>query len=139
MGFFENFGLREFVIGTAVLLGVYSGIVILRLARLSRPRTSAPAPIKPPVEPVWNQPPAQFGEQALKAGIEAELAELRREVAALKEEVSLLKAARNVSPQYGEAVSLAQKGLPASQIAERCGISVAEAEMVCALSRARTE
>lgn len=130
MEFFENFGLRELVIGTAVLLGVYSGIVIIRLARLSRPA---------PPEPVWKQAPTQFGEQVMKSGIEAELAELRGEVAALKDEVALLKAARNVSPQYGEAVAMAQKGLAAQQIAERCGISVAEAEMVCALSRARPE
>ena len=137
MEFFENFGLRELVIGTAVLLGIYSGIVIIRLARMSRPRQPAPA---------WKQPPTQFGEQALKTGIEAELAELRGEVAALKdevillhEEVRLLKAARNVSPQYGEAVALAQRGLGAAQIAERCGISVAEAEMVCALSRKQSE
>jgi DNA-directed RNA polymerase specialized sigma24 family protein len=60
-------------------------------------------------------------------------------MAALKEEVSLLKAARNVSPQYGEAVTLAQKGMAPQQIAERCGISVAEAEMVCALSRKQSE
>jgi hypothetical protein len=137
MDLLEGFGLREMVIGTAVLLGVYSGIVIIRLARLSRPRQA---------EPVWKQDPARFGQQAVKSGIEAELAELRGEVAALKdellllqEEVSLLKAARNVSPQYGEAVALAQKGFDAPQIAERCGISVAEAEMVRALSRARRD
>ena len=130
MEFFENFGLHELVIGTAARLGVYSGIVIIRLARLSR--TRAPAP-------VWKQDPAEFGQQVVNSGIEAELAELRGEVAALKEKVSLLEAARNVSPQYGEAVALAQKGMAAPQIAERCGISVAEAEMVCALSRARTE
>ncbi|MBI4988332.1 MAG: DUF2802 domain-containing protein [Rhodocyclales bacterium] len=130
MEFFENFGLRELVIGTAVLLGVYSGIVIIRLSRLSRPQ---------PPEPVWKKDPAEFGQQMVKSGIEAELAELRGEVAALKEEVSLLKAARNVSPQYGEAVAMAQKGVAAQQIAERCGISVAEAEMVCALSRAGNE
>ena len=130
MEFFENFGLHELVIGTAALLGVYSGIVIIRLARLSRPR--APAP-------VWKQDPAEFGQQVVNSGIEAELAELRGEVAELKEKVSLLEAARNVSPQYGEAVALAQKGMAAPQIAERCDISVAEAEMVCALSRARTE
>jgi DNA-directed RNA polymerase specialized sigma24 family protein len=130
MEFFENFGLHELVIGTAVLLGIYSGIVIIRLARMSRQR---------PPEPVWKQPQTQFGEQVLKTGIEAELAELRGEVAALKDEMALLKAARNVSPQYGEAVAMAQKGMAAQQIAERCGISVAEADMVCALSRARPE
>lgn len=130
MEFFETFGLRELVIGTAVLLGVYSGIVIIRLSRMSRPQ---------PPAPVWKQDPTQFGQQMVKTGIEAELAELRGEIAALKEEVSLLKAARNVSPQYGEAVALAQKGMAAQQIAERCGISVAEAEMVCALSRRQSE
>ena len=128
MEFFENFGLREMVIGTAVLLGIYSGIVIIRLARLSRPRQA---------EPVWKRDPAEFGRQLVENGIEAELAELRGEVAALKEKVSLLEAARNVSPQYGEAVALAQKGMAAREIAERCGISVAEAEMVRALSRAK--
>ncbi|HMM53664.1 MAG TPA: DUF2802 domain-containing protein [Candidatus Desulfobacillus sp.] len=130
MEFFENFGLREMVIGTAVLLGVYAGFIIMRLARLSRPR---------PPESVWKQDPGEFGKQLEKRGIEAELDELRAEVAALKERVGLLEAARNVSPQYGEAVALAQKGQDAQQIAERCGISVAEAEMVCALSRARAE
>ena len=130
MEFFENFGLRELVIGTAVLLGVYSGIVIIRLSRMARALAAAP---------VWKQDPAQFGQQMVKTGIETELAELRGEIAALKEEVSLLKAARNVSPQYGEAVTLAQKGMAAQQIAERCGISVAEAEMVCALSRKQSE
>jgi hypothetical protein len=130
MELFDNFGLRELLIGTAVLLGVYSGVVIIRLARLSRPQ---------PPEPVWKQPPEQFGEQVLKSGIEAELAELRGEIAALKEKVSLIEAARNVAPQYGEAVALAQKGLAAREIAERCAISVAEAEMVCALSRLQSE
>jgi DNA-directed RNA polymerase specialized sigma24 family protein len=126
MEFFDSFGLREMVIGTAVLLGVYSGIVIIRLSRMQRPR---------PPEPVWKQDPARFGQQVVASGIEKELAELRGEVASLKEEVSLLKAARNVSPQYGEAVTLAQQGMTTRQIAERCGISVAEAEMVRALSR----
>ena len=128
MEFFEGFGLREMVIGTAVLLGVYSGIVIIRLSRM--PRQNPPAP-------AWKQDPAEFGQQVVRSGIEAELAELRGELAALKEKVGLLEAARNVSPQYGEAVALAQKGLAARDIAERCGISVAEAEMVCALSRAK--
>lgn len=126
MNIFDDFGLREMVIGTAVLLGVYSGIVIIRLARLTRVRqTSAP----------WQADAAKFGEKVVKRGIEAELEELRSEIALLKEKVSLLEAARHVSPHYGEAVALAQKGLPPDQIAERCDISVAEAEMICALSR----
>jgi DNA-directed RNA polymerase specialized sigma24 family protein len=42
---------------------------------------------------------------------------------------------RPVTPQHSEAMVLAERGLPALQIAERCGISVAEAELVCALAR----
>lgn len=66
--------------------------------------------------------------------------ELRGEVDALKQEIQQLRqdladqrAASRVSPQYGEAVSLARRGLDASAIAERCGISVAEAELVRSL------
>lgn len=60
----------------------------------------------------------------LQAGME----EMRREVGELK-------AASQVSPFYGEAVALARRGYDAQAIAERCGISVAEAEMVCSLSK----
>ncbi len=136
MELIDNLGLREWVIGIAVLLGIYSGIIIIRLSRMSRPQAQ---PQPQPAEPVWKQDPAQFGEQTLKTGIEAELVALRGELAALKAEVALLKTARNVSPQYGEAVALAQQGMAADRIAERCGISVAEAEMVRALSRTQTE
>lgn len=44
--------------------------------------------------------------------------------------------ARPVSPQHSEAMLLATRGMDAAKIAEHCGISVAEAELVCALARA---
>lgn len=125
MEFFGTFGWREAVIGIAALIGIYAGIVIIRLSRVARPKRAAPE---------WTQNPARFGEQVFRSGVEAELKELREQIAALKEEVDKLKAARTVSPQYGEAVALAQQGLDAQAIAGRCGISVAEAEMVRALS-----
>lgn len=58
---------------------------------------------------------------------------LKHEVQQLRQELADLRAASRVSPQYGEAVSLARRGLDASAIAERCGISVAEAELVRSL------
>ena len=125
MEFFGLFGWREVVIALAALIGAYAGFIILRLAR---------APSVPPA-PIGVKDPAQFGEQVLRSGIEAEFKELREEIAALRAEVDKLKAARTVSPQYEEAVALAQQGLDAPAIAERCGISVAEAEMVRTLSR----
>lgn len=43
---------------------------------------------------------------------------------------------RPVSPPHSEAMLLAGRGIAAAQIADHCGISVAEAELVCALARA---
>lgn len=59
---------------------------------------------------------------------------LQSELAEIKEAMLELKAASQVSPLYSEAVSLARRGYDASAIAERCGISVAEAELVRSLS-----
>lgn len=59
---------------------------------------------------------------------------LQAEVSALKESLAELRAASQVSPIYGEAVSLARRGYDVQVIAERCGISVAEAELVRSLS-----
>ncbi len=76
--------------------------------------------------------------------LEASNTELREEVASLREslgaDIAALRNARSVSPQYGEAVVLAQRGLETDAIAERCGISISEAELVAALARgARTQ
>jgi len=59
---------------------------------------------------------------------------LQTEVNALHESFAELRAASQVSPIYGEAVSLARRGYDVQVIAERCGISVAEAELVRSLS-----
>ena len=88
--------------------------------------------------PARNQASA-FGEQLFRSGVEAELQQLRSEVASLKEELKLMKAARRVSPQYNEAMMLAQRGMDATSVAEQCGISVGEAELVLALSRNKQE
>ena len=64
-----------------------------------------------------------------------ELAAQRAEIEALKETLGEVRAASQVSPLYGEAVALAHRGYDAQAIAERCGISVAEAELVRSLSQ----
>ena len=80
-----------------------------------------------------------FGEQLFRSSVEAELQQMRDEVAALKETIAQLKAARRVSPQYNEAMALAQRGMDKQNIAEECGISIGEAELVLALSRNKQE
>jgi hypothetical protein len=78
---------------------------------------------------------ASFGVELMRSQVDQELRQLREEVATLREELVELKAARRVSPQYADAMALAQRGLTAQDLADRCGISLGEAELVWALSR----
>lgn len=59
---------------------------------------------------------------------------LEASVEHLREAFLDLQAASQVSPAYNDAVALARRGFLAETIAERCGISVAEAQLVAALS-----
>lgn len=98
-------------------------------------------------------PPAAAGPDAFQ--LELELQRLRREVAGLRAALDVqqqeigglhdslrsLQAQRetslvsqNASPEYSEALVFARRGLPVEAIAERCGITVAEAELVRALA-----
>lgn len=63
-----------------------------------------------------------------------ELRSLEQTQAEMRDEIERLKAERNVSPLYNEALNMAQHGLNAEGIASRCGISIAEAELVAALA-----
>lgn len=64
-----------------------------------------------------------------------ELDEIRAEMARMTADMRKLKAARNVSPVYSEAMTLAQQGETPAGIAAQCGISLGEAELVAALAR----
>lgn len=77
----------------------------------------------------------QLAEHLVRHDLEREFLKLREDVVKLREEVKELRALRNISPQYAEALGLAQQGMSAQQIADRMGISLAEAELVHALSR----
>lgn len=138
---FSALGWRDAIMIAVALAAVYLLIALLRLAQIRRRwREPAVPAAEPAVKPAaWAQPPAQFGEHLLRSGIEAELQQLRGEVAALRDELAQLKVARRVSPQYNEAMLLAQRGMNAQAIADQCGISVGEAELVLALSRNKQE
>ena len=114
----------------------------------------------PAPAPMVSHNPLEVPQETLN---ELEIQQLRRDVAQLRTEQDFLRSelvalrldlnemqlahdraqaqpqaqyVRPESPQHSEAMLLAGRGIPASQIAEHCGISVAEAELVCALARA---
>lgn len=102
-----------------------------------RPRAARAAPITPVVAVA----PEAFEQQLQRSQQDQETRSLREEVAALRDEVLTLrdevaaqKSAGMVSPQYSEAMAFAQRGLTAQDIADRCGISRGEAELVRALA-----
>lgn len=85
--------------------------------------------------------------------LELENQRLRRELAALQaasvrqqDEIRALQArleasgaveSPDTSPEYSEALALAEQGLGAEAIAARCGITVAEAELLASLASGR--
>lgn len=74
---------------------------------------------------------------ALRAEIEQQrgsIAGLTQAVEALREQLESVSAAQGISPEYNEALVCARRGLDVEAIAERCGISVAEAELVRSMS-----
>ncbi|MCF8150235.1 MAG: DUF2802 domain-containing protein [Burkholderiaceae bacterium] len=86
-------------------------------------------------EPVFADELARSKQENEVQRLRREVEHLRAETAHLAEEIRYLKTARNVSPLYSEAMTLAQQDIPAAGIADRCGISIGEAELVAALAR----
>ena len=164
---FDAVTLRDIVLAVIGLVGVYLAVMVLRLTRLGRRRetviddealtpptiddetedeTGEDLVYSPPAIPRPAPPaPTDFGAELARSHQDSEIRLLREEVVQLREEVGQLraeladlKAARLVSPQYSDAMALAQRGLTAQDVADRCGISLGEAELVWALSRGPT-
>lgn len=112
------------------------------------PRSPEPVvPLEVPVPAVPQESVNDIEIQQLRrdvAQLRTEQDFLRSELVAMRLDMNELQAAkerppqyvRPVSPQHSEAMLLAGRGIAAAQIADHCGISVAEAELVCALARA---
>jgi len=64
-----------------------------------------------------------------------EVAELAARLSAQQEQVDANLATKGASPEYNEALVFARRGLDVEAIAERCGITVAEAALVRALAQ----
>ncbi len=137
----EFFGWRGAALVLIAVLGGYVAFTLWRLHRMKSAAAAAtaearlalsfaPRAASPPIAD-----PVNFATQQFMRGVEAELEGVRRELAELREEVGRLKASRQTAPHYTEAMTLAQGGADAQSVAARCGISLAEAELVLALSR----
>jgi len=72
-----------------------------------------------------------------RTDVETEIQRMRDEMERMRREMDDLRTMRRVSPQYAEAMELAQRGLTAQDVADQLGISLGEAELVHALSRSR--
>lgn len=157
----SGIGWRDIVLVLAAMMGVYVMVSVLRLFTVTSKRRSG-VPPEPKrgfsgwqpyserqglaVQPVPTPAVPEFAEELARSSVEVELERLRREsahqreeLARMGEEIARLKAARNVSPLYNEAMTLAQQGVSADGIAGHCGISVGEAELVAALVRGKNE
>lgn len=84
-------------------------------------------------------PAPTFAEKLSATRLEQEVRELRTQLDALREELAEVQASRRVSPQYADAMALAQRGFDAQGIAEHCAISRGEAELVMALAQGHAD
>jgi hypothetical protein len=155
-------GWRGWLLAAVILLGSYLVVVLLRLRRLGRPAPvkTVDARQEPVAEenspeitgnaesrnerPAWNEPPPRFAERQIVLSLERQVIQLREELdalrgafAALRDETqsSLEKSrrAQNISPIYGDAMQMALAGESAETIAGRCGVAMAEADLVVAM------
>lgn len=63
------------------------------------------------------------------------IAELEAALESLRAQLDATGVVQAISPEYNEALVFARRGLDVGAIAERCGISVAEAELVRSLAQ----
>jgi len=133
LGFAENWlGLSLIAL---VVLTVSWGYVMWRVARRAEQKGAGEAPAAAPKNGRALADPAPL---AAIARLIEELETLRAEVQGLRDEIVDLRGqivAPPASAQYSEAMALAQRGADPDQIAEQCGISRGEAELVLALQQ----
>jgi len=120
---------RELLIVVVVVLAVYSAemLLLLRSKRGGRHGKPDAAALQPRFE-----------------ALENEIEELREQLLSFKEQLDQLKATpppqANMSPSspYSQAIQLAQQGADVSEIAENCGISRGEAELIVAMHQSKS-
>jgi len=153
-------GLREGVIVLIALVAAYMLFVLIRMLLIRNrqalsekavsPLANGDKPAAPSaeVDEGWARASEELAGDALRSGLEQELAQMRDEVDAIRgelaalrddmhQELAHLRAGQTVSPIYGDAMQMAVSGYDPAAIAERCGIARAEAELVVALAKSQ--
>lgn len=103
---------------------------------LSQAEVLASSAQTPDASPSDNpEPLSVFEFQLYRNRMDNELRSLRQDIEDLRKALAQIHAAGRVSAQYSEAMALALRGIDPQIIAERCAISLGEAELVAALSR----
>lgn len=74
-------------------------------------------------------------QQQLVASQRARIQTLQEDIARLQQALGKQGDTALISPEYGEALRLAELDFGADEIAQRCGITVAEASLVLAMAR----
>lgn len=103
------------------------------ILREASEQPASPPPSAQPVDIITES--EVFAIRQFMRNAENELEQMRAELTELWEEVARLRAFRQTSPHYAEAMALAGEGVDVETMAEQCGISLAEAELVLALSK----
>lgn len=141
-------GWKEAALIALIILAAYMGYALMRLSMLNARQREEVA--VPPQEPaVASPPPPAFDLQAeLDALFDARLAPLMQAIETrldliedrldgVGRRIETVNQLPPVAPQYSEALSLAARGYSAQDIAEQCGMSVGEAELVLNLAHSR--
>ena len=114
-----------------------------------RAAEAAAPPVPRPLPPIGDDPADNFAERLFRTALDSDIQHLRGDLARLRDELAALRAevgalhqrlerqqgSVNVAPLYSEAMGMALQGLGARAVADRCGISIGEAELVVALTR----
>ncbi|MBZ0093023.1 MAG: DUF2802 domain-containing protein [Sulfuricellaceae bacterium] len=116
---------RELIFVIVLVLAVYIAEMILLIRSNRRPSLSA----------LWRR-----GSESGRLGKEIErlnmhLEELQERIDDLQDELAKIKAVQPPPSVYPQAIQMAQAGRTPSQVAEACGISLSEADLIVALHR----
>lgn len=123
-----------------VLIGALSGYVLYQLWRYVVLRREPGADV--PFQAALDASSLRHEIDALREDLahqRSTLVALSQALDGLKEQIESVSVAQGISPEYNEALVCARRGLGVEAIAERCGISVAEAELVRSLAERQGE